>query len=117
MSHSPVSKLAERKVDPITSDLEGWKKVEGSPTMRTWIEYSSDAEGLMAGWWEATPGTYHATYTAWEYVHMIEGRITITPDGGDAYEVGPDDVFVIEAEFEGTWEITEKVLKHFVMKT
>ena len=52
-----------------------------------------------------------------EYVHIIKGRITITPDGGESYDVGPDDCFVVEADFAGTWEIKEEVLKHFVVRT
>jgi hypothetical protein len=32
-----------------------------------------------SGTWQATPGTYHASY--YEFVHMISGRIIITPQG------------------------------------
>ena len=71
-----------------------------------------DAFRLVA----ATPGTYHATYAAPEFVHMIEGRITITPDGGQPVTVGPGDAFVVEADFKGTWKITEEVFKHFTIK-
>lgn len=116
MAHPVFSKLANRQVDPILDDLEGWKKVSGDPSMKTWIEYTSEDGSLISGWWEATPGVYHATYAAWEFVHLIDGKITITPDGGDPNNVGPGDAFVVESDFAGTWEITEKVLKHFVIK-
>jgi len=86
--------------------------------MKTWRLYASEDESIRCGRWEALPGTYHATYEAWEFVHLIEGRIIITPDGGDPQTVGPGDAFVIEKGFKGTWKIEEKALKHavFVLK-
>ncbi|KSV74477.1 hypothetical protein N182_27940 [Sinorhizobium sp. GL2] len=84
--------------------------------MKTWLEYTSKDEQLLSGWWEATTGTYHTTYKVWEYVHMIEGRIIITPDGGEPVRVGPGDAFVVERGFTGTWKIEEKVRKHFVIR-
>ena len=106
--------LPEKKADPILTDLDGWKKVEGEPTMTTWIEYATDE--ALCGSWEATPGTYHATYTSFEFVHLIEGTIVITPDGGDAYTVKGGDAFCVEKDFKGTWKIEEKVYKHFFIK-
>ena len=69
---------------PITTDLDGWKVVEGSPTMKTWILHTNKDESMISGYWEATPGTYHATYASFEFVHLLEGKLVITPDGGDA---------------------------------
>ncbi len=68
--------------EPITGDLDGWKKVEGNPTMKTWVQHTSNDGSVISGTWEATPGTYHATYGAYEFVHLIDGQITITPDSG-----------------------------------
>jgi uncharacterized cupin superfamily protein len=113
MTHPSFTKIANKSVEPIEGDLGGWKRVDGNPSMTTWIEYTSEDGKVIAGWWEATPGIYHATYDSWEFVHIIEGRIIITPDGGAPNEVGPGDAFIIENGFAGTWEIKEKVLKHF----
>jgi uncharacterized cupin superfamily protein len=97
-------------------DLPGWIVVEGSPTMQTAVQHTTADGKVMSGTWRATPGTYHATYTDYEFVHMIAGRIIITPDGGEPVEVGPGDAFVVEADFKGTWKIVEPVTKHFVVK-
>ena len=115
MTNPQVSKIKSKNVAAIESDLDGWVKVAGNPTMETWIEYTSDDGSMISGCWEATPGTYHATYGAWEFVHLIEGVIIITPDGGTPEQVGPGDAFVVEKDFEGTWEVKEKVFKHFMM--
>lgn len=101
---------------PDTKDIDGWTVVAGHPTMKTWVLHTSSDGSMISGVWEATPGTYHATYTAYEFVHMIAGRIVITPDGGTPVTVQAGDAFVIEADFKGTWKIEEKVRKHFDFK-
>ncbi len=101
---------------PITTDLEGWTKVEGAPSMKTWIQHTSLDGSVISGTWEATVGVYRAVYAAYEFVHLIEGRIVITPDGGEAVTLGPGDGFVVEPGFSGTWEIQAPVKKHFCIK-
>lgn len=98
-----------------TEDLAGWKVVEGKPTMKTAVQHTTEDGKVLSGTWQATPGTYHATYTDYEFVHMIAGRIVITPDGGIPVEVKGGDAFVVEANFKGTWKIIEPVTKHFVV--
>ena len=114
MSKPTVFVVEDKKANVIETDLDGWKKVQGEPTMKTWIEYATDE--ALVGTWEATVGTYHATYTSFEFVHLIEGKIIITPDGGEAYTVKAGDAFVIEKDFAGTWKIEEAVKKHFYIK-
>lgn len=104
----PTTNLA-----PSTEDLDGWIKTEGTPSMKTWVLHTSADGNMAAGIWECTPGSYHATYTAYEFVVLIEGRIVITPDGGTPVTVKAGDAFVVEANFKGTWKIEEKVRKHF----
>lgn len=101
--------------DADATDLPGWVVVEGKPTMKTAVQHKTADGKVLSGTWQATPGTYHATYTDYEFVHMISGRIVITPDGGRSVEVGPGDAFVVEATFKGTWKIIEPVTKHFVV--
>ena len=104
------------EVDPVTEDLEGWVEVEGNPTMTTWIQHTAADGTMISGTWEATPGSYHATYTSYEFVHLIEGRLTITEDGGEPVLLGPGDAFVVEAGFTGVWRIEEPVRKHFAIR-
>jgi uncharacterized cupin superfamily protein len=110
-----VTKLSI-KDEPSTDDLDGWTVVEGSPSMKTWVMHTNCEGTMMSGAWEATPGTYYAEYTAYEFVHMIAGRIVITPDGGTPVVVQAGDAFVVEADFKGTWKIEETVRKHFDFK-
>lgn len=98
---------------PDTNDLDGWVKTEGNPQMKTWALHTSSDGNMLSGIWECTKGSYHATYTAYEYVVLIKGRITITPNGGTPVTVKAGDAFVVEANFKGTWKIEEDVRKHF----
>jgi hypothetical protein len=103
-------------IEPITEDLDGWIVTEGNPSMKTWILYTSNDKSMISGYWEATPGTYHATYSEYEFVHMIKGKIIITPDGEEPKEVNAGDAFIVEPGFKGTWKILETVQKHFDIK-
>ena len=115
MTRKTIVKFGALSSNPLTDDLDGWKVVSGNPTMKTFVQHTTEDGKVMSGTWQATPGTYHATYTDYEFVHLIQGRIIITQDGGTPVAVGPGDAFVVEADFKGTWQIVEPVTKHFVV--
>jgi uncharacterized protein len=98
---------------PSTADLDGWVKTAGNPQMKTWVLHTASDGSMVSGIWECTVGSYHATYTAYEYVVLIAGRIVITPDEGTPVTVSAGDAFVVEKDFRGTWKIEENVRKHF----
>ena len=108
-----ITKLSATTAAPSTDDLEGWIVTEGAASMKTWVLHTSNDGNMVSGIWECTVGSYHATYTAYEYVVLIAGRITITPDGGTPVTVKAGDAFVVEHDFKGTWKIEENVRKHF----
>lgn len=101
---------------PLLTDLDGWTKIEGTPTMKTWVQHTSLDGSVISGTWEATLGTWHAAYKFYEFVHLIEGQITITPDGSPAVTLRAGDAFVVEPGFNGTWKIEAPVKKHFCIK-
>ncbi len=107
---------APESVTAVTTDLDGWTVVEGTPTMKTCVLHTSADGSMISGYWEATPGTYHATYTEYEFVHIIAGKLVITPEGGAPVNLGPGDAFVVEAGFKGLWKIEETIRKHFAIK-
>ncbi len=99
--------------EPITDDLEGWTKVSGNPTMKTYVQHTTADGSMISGFWEATTGSYRAVYTGFEFAHVISGHIVVTPDGGEPVEFTAGCAFVMEPGFVGTWEIKEPVRKHF----
>jgi len=100
------------------NSIPGWEVVAGSPEMESFFQFGQPGDRVVSGTWTSTVGTYHATYshpTMHEFVHMIEGKMTITPEGGSAVELSAGDAFMIEPGFVGTWEVLEPVRKHFVL--
>jgi len=116
MSVSTIVKLPRSGSDPITDNLAGWTVVSGKPTMKTYVLHTSADGTMISGIWEATPGTFHANYAGFEFVHLLAGKITITPDDGTPVTVIGGDAFVVEPTFKGTWKIEEPVYKHFTAR-
>jgi len=120
MSISSVSlfgKISAPKSAPITADLDGWKPVAGSPSMKTWIENKTADGKFLTGYWEAMPGTYHVTYKADELIHLFEGKFTLTEDGtGKTAHFSAGDSLLIAAGFSGTWKTEEKIRKIFAIR-
>lgn len=109
-----VTKLPDpATVTPDTATIAGWVPVAGNPRMTTWVLHAAADGTTLAGYWESSPGTWHASYGATEFVHLIAGRITITSENGTPVTVVAGDAFVVDASFKGTWEVTEPVRKHF----
>lgn len=102
--------------EPLLTDLDGWVKIAGAPTMKTWVQHTSLDGSVISGTWEATLGTWFTTYKFYEFVHLIAGQIVITAEGADPVTLNPGDAFVVEPGFKGTWEILQPVRKHFCIK-
>jgi len=86
--------------------------------MESYFQYESEDGNVISGTWISTPGTYYASYshpTMHEFVHIIEGRMLITPDGSAPIPLESGDAFVVEPGFKGTWEVIVMVRKHFVL--
>ena len=49
-------------------------------------------------------------------MHVLEGKVIITPDDGDSILLVAGDTFVVEADFKGTLEIILTVRKYFDIK-
>ena len=54
-------------------------------------------------------------YSEHEFCHLLEGRILIREDGGEAMEVRAGDSFVVPAGFAGTWQVLERARKLYVI--
>ncbi len=109
-------KSSAPKSAPITADLDGWKPIDGSPTMKTYIEHATEDGKFLTGFWEASPGTYQVTYNVDEMVHMFEGKATLTDAKGESRTFVGGDTFFVNAGFKGTWKTLVPVRKAFAIK-
>jgi uncharacterized protein len=48
-------------------------------------------------------------------VHIVAGRMTVTPDVGAPLEIGPGDTAVFPPGWAGSWQIHETIRKLYVL--
>ena len=52
-----------------------------------------------------------------EYVHVLEGRLILTPDGGEAIEYKKGDSLIVPEGYTGYWEMPEKYREFVIINT
>ena len=89
----------------------------GAPERRTWVLYESAPAGLVAGIWECEPGRWRIQMdpTEHEYMVVLAGRCRLHEPDGTFTEAGPGEALVIPAGFAGSFEVLERLRKHFVI--
>ena len=53
------------------------------------------------------------TYDARETCYFLQGRVLVTPDGGEPVSMGAGDLVTFPAGMSCTWDILEPVRKHY----
>jgi uncharacterized cupin superfamily protein len=99
--------------DAATAELEDWGPLDEAtgPEMTTsGLEIWVDGE-QSGGIWQCTAGPSHWTLETHEVIHLVAGRMTVTPDGGEAAELNAGDMAVFPRGWSGTWDIHETVRK------
>ncbi|MFI8413590.1 cupin domain-containing protein [Paeniglutamicibacter gangotriensis] len=74
-----------------------------------------DEDGSEAGIWECTPGPSRWVLETNEFVHILSGSMTITPDGGEPQFLGPGDTVFMPRGWSGNWELHETLRKLYVI--
>ena len=63
--------------------------------------------------WEKEVSCFPYTYDETEICLILDGEVTVTPDGGEAVTVGPGDLVTFEDGLACTWDITKAIRKHY----
>ena len=95
------------------AELEDWGLLEeatANPMATHGLEMWVDGE-KSAGIWQCTPGPSYWVQDGNEVIYVLSGRMTVTPDGGEATDVGAGDIAVFPTGWKGTWDIHETVRK------
>lgn len=103
--------------DAATAELADWGPLEeatGEPMQTAGHTLWQDGEQEV-GVWECTPGPSYWKLETHEFVHIVSGRMTVTPDGGEALDIGPGQTAVFPRGWAGTWQIHEKIRKVYVI--
>ena len=99
-------------------DLEDWgplAEATGPEMATSGITLWDDGSGTEAGVWECTAGPSHWQLERNEFVHVLSGTMTVTPDGGEPTEVRSGDTLVFPKGWSGTWHIHETLRKLYVL--
>ena len=97
--------------------LEDWGPLEeatGEPMATSGVELWADGDA-SAGIWECTPGPSRWSLQTHEVIHLVTGRMTVTPDGGEPAEIAPGDVAVFPRGWTGTWVVHQTVRKVYAI--
>ena len=95
---------------PISGPISGPNS--GGEPMHTWGTTLWTGEGGQeAGAWECTAGPSRWSLENNEFVYILSGRMTVTPDGGEPAEIKAGDIAVFPNGWRGTWDIHETVRK------
>ena len=65
--------------------------------------------------WECEPSEFPWTYDRAERCLLIEGRVTVTTDGGEV-SFGAGDLVRFPAGLSCTWRVSERVRKHYTFE-
>jgi uncharacterized cupin superfamily protein len=83
------------------------------------VEHSPTQERLNAlgvhGWstWTKEVSTFLWTYGDREVAYILEGEVTVTPDGGEPVSFGKGDLVTFPAGMSCKWEVRKPLRKHY----
>lgn len=63
--------------------------------------------------WTKEVSTFPWTYDSSETCYFVEGRVTVTPSGGEPVTVGKGDLVTFPAGMSCTWKVLDPVRKHY----
>ena len=90
--------------------------IEGDPTELIHGFFTNATGELTAGVWRCTPCTeVFESYPVDEFMHILEGRVTVTGADGVPHSFAAGDAFVIAKGTRITWKIEETVRKYYVI--
>jgi uncharacterized cupin superfamily protein len=99
-------------------ELESWPGtdedvLEGELHMRVNVVWASEDGTAATGIWQADPVRLRLTHPFDETFVLLSGRLTVTPDDGEAREMRAADFIVLREGARCVWEIHEPVTKLF----
>jgi uncharacterized cupin superfamily protein len=103
--------------DAGTAELEGWGPLEeatGAEMTTAGVTLWSEGDQEV-GIWECTPGPSRWLLETNEFIHVVAGRMTVTPDAGSPLELMGGDYALFPTGWSGTWDISETLRKVYVI--
>jgi uncharacterized cupin superfamily protein len=86
--------------------------ISGEPESTMAILWRTDDGKLYNGVWHCTPGVFMLSSPG-ETITLIEGDVTITPEGGEPVNVRAGEIAYIPEGTRARWDVHETVRKGF----
>lgn len=101
-------------VDPATAEDEGISR-EGPINSKTHLFF----EGKISAYvFDVEPGRVRIDGLPYdEYIHVLEGRLILTPDNGEAQEFKKGDSLVLPEGYTGYWDMPERYREFVIINT
>lgn len=104
----------------LTTELEAWGPVgiplnEPACQLKGFKKSIPGKEATDTGLWECSPGQFRRQIAAGEVMHVLAGRCTFTPDGGEPIDITAGDTLFLSPNTVGVWDIQETVRKVYVL--
>lgn len=83
------------------------------------VEHEPSPERLaqlgVTGWstWSKEVSTFPWTYSEQEIAYVLEGEVTVTPQGGEPVSFGKGDLVTFPSGLACTWEVKKPLRKHY----
>ena len=120
MSESRTVRLVGK--GPAEHGLETWEEIspndliEGRPVQRGHLYYKDAERGLEVGVWDCTPMTTKLEpYSVNEFMHVLEGAVTIVYEDGSEDTISAGESFIIPKGTLCSWKQTDYIRKFFVI--
>ena len=97
----PLEEATSEEVPMQTHGLEMWTGPEGS--------------GQSTGIWQCTAGPSYWVQEENEFIYILSGSLTVTPDGGKPVTFGAGDSAMFPRGWRGTWDLHETVRKVYAI--
>lgn len=100
---------------PRESTADPDRLVEGNPQFKTWPLDAARNDEVKTGIWQATPGlTRSIKGETFEFCHILEGVVELTPENGEPVIYRAGDSFIMKPGYKGLWRTIETVKKIYV---
>jgi uncharacterized protein len=105
-----------------TAELEDWGLLEEASSDEVPMQVHGltmwtgpEGSGQETGIWQCTAGPSYWVQEENEFIYLLSGSLTVTPDGGKPATFGAGDSAMFPRGWRGTWDLHETVRKVYVV--
>jgi uncharacterized protein len=105
-----------------TAELEDWGLLEEATSQDSPMQVHGltmwtgpEGSGQETGIWQCTAGPSYWVQEENEFIYLLSGSLTVTPDGGKPATFGAGDSAMFPRGWRGTWDLHETVRKVYVV--